>query len=265
VARLTGVRRRDRNLLESVNTGVDASQYTVRLIPDPAGDLIGPQDDQLLPVYDRLPASFGRDAYLLTNPEDLTSLHEGVEFTLERTRGRLQLLLGATAARSTGPAAWRGFRTFENDPGLLGELRDDPNADTFAQGRLFFDRAYTIKLSTGWDGRDVRAGLVARYQDGQPFARLVIVPDLRQGPEAVRAVPNGRHRFTYALTVDARIEATLPVASRRLAVVAEAFNLLGTAHEVEEDVVSGPEFRTVTAVQPPRAIRLGLRYAFGGP
>jgi hypothetical protein len=30
-------------------------------------------------------------------------------------------------------------------------------------------------------------------------------------------------------------------------------------NEVEEDVVWGPRFRTVTAVQPPRTVRLGLR------
>jgi hypothetical protein len=45
-------------------------------------------------------------------------------------------------------------------------------------------------------------------------------------------------------------------------VTADAFNLFDTANEVEEDVVTGPGFRTVTAVQPPRVIRLGLRLRF---
>jgi hypothetical protein len=48
----------------------------------------------------------------------------------------------------------------------------------------------------------------------------------------------------------------------RLSAVAEGFNLLGTAHEVEEDVLTGPGFRTPTAQQPPRAFRLGLRLEF---
>jgi len=47
----------------------------------------------------------------------------------------LRLLLGATAHRSEGSAANRGFRSDENDPGLPGELFDGPNADTFASGR----------------------------------------------------------------------------------------------------------------------------------
>jgi hypothetical protein len=32
--------------------------------------------------------------------------------------------------------------------------------------------------------------------------------------------------------------------------------------EVEEDIVYGPSFRTVTAVQPPRVLRLGVRFGF---
>jgi hypothetical protein len=34
------------------------------------------------------------------------------------------------------------------------------------------------------------------------------------------------------------------------------------SNEVEEDVVSGPGFRTISAVQPPRVVRLGFRFTF---
>ena len=44
--------------------------------------------------------------------------------------------------------------------------------------------------------------------------------------------------------------------------VVEAFNLLNTANEVEEDPVTTRVFRATTVVQPPRAIRFGLRYDF---
>jgi hypothetical protein len=33
-------------------------------------------------------------------------------------------------------------------------------------------------------------------------------------------------------------------------------------NEVEEDVADGPNFRAVTATQPPRAVRLGLKLSF---
>jgi hypothetical protein len=74
-------------------------------------------------------------------------------------------------------------------------------------------------------------------------------------------VPSG-HRFTYTLTVDARVEKGLRLGQHRLALFAEAFNLLGIANEVEEDPVWGPSFRAPTAVQPPRAVALGLRLDF---
>jgi hypothetical protein len=85
------------------------------------------------------------------------------------------------------------------------------------------------------------------------------VPGLAQGAEFVPAVGDGRHRFEFAITVDARVEKGFPLGRARLAAVAEAFNLFNNAHEVEEDVVTGSAFRTPTASQPPRVLRVGVR------
>ncbi len=278
----TAFDRRERDLMESVDVGVPLSGYTVRYLPDPGGDILGPQDDQLLPVYDRKPETFGLDRYLLTNPPDHTGLHQGFELRVEKRVGpRFAFAAGGTVSRTEIAGANRGFRVMENDQGLVGELYDDPNADTFANGRSFFDRAFTLKAAAAYRApRDWRLGALARYQDGQPFGRLVVVPDLAQGPEAVPATPRGQivrgwavdesgryivpsgHRFTYTLTVDARVEKGWRLGARRLALLAEAFNVLGTRNEVEEDPVWGPRFRAPTAVQPPRAVRLGLRLDF---
>jgi hypothetical protein len=109
----------------------------------------------------------------------------------------------------------------------------------------------------------------------------VVVPDLPQGPEAIPATPRGQHfgrtsttdpegrpltaeghRFAYTLTVDARVEKGFRLGARRLALLAEAFNLLGLGHEVEENAVWGASFRDPTAVQPPRVVRVGARFDF---
>jgi hypothetical protein len=261
--RVLGIHRRDHDLLASVNVGVPANAYEVFSVPDPGGDILGPQS-QLLPIYNRRPLSFGQDRYQLTNPPGDNALHEGVEIALEGKAGeRLRLRLGATAYRSVGPGDNRGFRASENDPGLVGERGETPNALTHSRGRLFFDRAYTLKIAGVYHAPgDVRLGLVARYQDGQPFARVVVPPVLNQGPEAVQAIPNGRSRFTYTLTLDARVEKGFAIGRWRPAAVLEAFNLLDTGNEVEEDVATGPSFRRPTAIEPPRAFRLGLRLEF---
>jgi len=261
-ARFVAVHRRERDLVESVDVGVPATAYDVGSIFDPGGDLVGADDDQQLPIYDRTPGSFGGDLYLLTNPEDHSTLHEGVEFSLSRWLGeRFRLSLGATASRTEGAPGNQGFLPLENDQGVVGELYDDPNADTFPRGRLFFDRAYTISLAAGYRAGGWSAAGLARYQDGQPFSRLVLV-DLRQGPTAIRSVPNGRHRFTFTINVDLRIERSFELGRGRIAASLEAFNLLDNSNEVEEDVTTGETFRAVTAVQPPRAVRLGLSYTF---
>ena len=282
LVRLTGFDRRERDLIESVDVGVPLSGYTVRYLPDPAGDILGSQDDQLLPVYDRKPETFGLDRYLLTNPAGHAGLHQTVELRVEKILGpRLLLLAGGTASRTEIAGANRGFRVTENDQGVIGELHDDPNADTHSRGRSFFDRAFTLKIAAAYRApSDWRLGATARYQDGQPFGRIVVVPDLAQGPEAVPATPRGQiargwavdsegryvvpsgHRFTYTLTVDLRVEKGLRLGASRLALLAEAFNVLGTRNEVEEDPVWGRHFRTPTAVQPPRVVRFGLRLDF---
>jgi hypothetical protein len=280
--RLTGLDRRETDLIESVNVGAPLSAYDVSYVPDPAGDLLGAQDDQLLPIYARKPESFGLDRYVLTNPAGHTAEHQGLELRIEKRFGaRLRVLAGAMAYRTDASGGNRGFRLSENDHGVIGELYDNPNADTHALGRSFFDRAYVVKISASYRAPgDVTIATVARYHDGQPFARYVIAEDLPQGAEAIPAVPRGQigrpsamddqgryivpsgHRFTYTLTWDARLEKILRFGRQRVALSAEVFNLLNTRHEVEEDVVSGADFRTPTAIQPPRSLRIGLRCMF---
>jgi hypothetical protein len=262
--RFLGLHRRQRDLVASVDTGAPIEAYTVQFVPDPSGNIVSPEDDQLLPIYDRRPETFGQDRYVLTNPDGDNVLHDGVELSVEgRVAERFWMRLEGTASRTNGPNGNRGFKAFENDPGVVGERLEDPNATTYSQGRLFFDRAYTLKLASTYHGPwDLRLGAVVRYQDGQPFARLVIPTGLNQGPDPVQAIPNGRSRFTYTLTVDARLEKGFTIGPTRAALVLEVFNLPNTTNEVEENVTTGTLFRTVTAVQPPRAFRLGARLDF---
>jgi hypothetical protein len=70
-------------------------------------------------------------------------------------------------------------------------------------------------------------------------------------------------RFTYTLTLDARLEKGFALGhGRRVAIALDVFNLTNMANEVEEDPVSGATFRQTTAVQPPRTARLGFRFEF---
>ena len=262
---ITGLDRRERHLAALVNVGVTAADYTVSYVDDPGIDIAGRSSVEPLPIYNRRPESFGRDAYLLTNTAAVPSRYQGFEVTLGRDAGdRWFFRFGGSAYRSEGVGANRGYRADENDQGGLGEVFVTPNAATNARGRLFYDRAYVMKVLGVYKGPGpLSASFVARYQDGQPFARVVVAEGLTQGAEIIQAYPRGGQRFTFTLTVDARVELQWKVGGRRtVGVAVEAFNLPNLALEAEEDIATGPGFRTVTAVQPPRVVRVGLRLGF---
>jgi hypothetical protein len=260
---VAGIARRESSLISLVNVGVPPSRYRMFTIADANADLVNPADDQQLPVYERLADSFGHDRYLLTNGDANVATMGAVVITAHAHTGRLFMSIGATAAAVVGPGGNRGFRANENDQDAIGELLINPNASTNARGRLFSDRAYTIKWTTVYKlPADVRVGLIARYQDGQPFSRIVVVPELAQGAEAIQAFANGRSRFAFTGTLDLRLTKGIALGTARLEAVLDIYNLLDLKKEVEEYVVTGPRFRATTAVQPPRAAHVGLRMIF---
>jgi hypothetical protein len=261
--RVTGLARRQSSLIGVLNIGVPLAGYTLFTIPDANADWVNPADDQQLPVYNRNPGTFGQDRYLLTNPDVEDATMGAVIVSGEVVKPRWLFRIGGTASASVGSGGNRGFTSIENDQSIPGELFTNPNASTYARGRLFNDRAYTIKTMTVLRlPALVTLGAIARFQDGQPFSRLAIVHGLDQGAEAIQTFPNGRSRFSYRATLDLRLQKRFDKSMLRFELIADAYNLLKAASEVEEYVVTGPRFREITAVQPPRAFHLGARITF---
>jgi hypothetical protein len=259
----TAILRRERALLGSLNTGVPVSSYRELKILDQGENWHGAEDDRLLSIYDRLPGSFGLDRFLLTNPERVDGRYKGVELEWAYSGSRLHMLVGAMAYQTHMMGGNRGFRVAENDQGILGERFESPNAASYSLGSVFFDRSYVLKWSTSYDApHDLHFGVVGRYMDGQPFSRLVLAPDLAQGPELVPAYRTGRTRFTFLATIDVRLEKGLTLGRRRAAFTLDVFNLTNRSNEFEEDTISGPNFRRTTAVEPPRTLRFGVRFDF---
>jgi hypothetical protein len=102
--------------------------------------------------------------------------------------------------------------------------------------------------------------VIARYQDGQPFARLVMVPSLNQGAELIRAYPNAGNRFTFTGTLDIRVQKSFLFGKQRVDGIVDFYNLATRSNEVEEYTVTGATFRTPTAIEPPRSILVGVRF-----
>jgi hypothetical protein len=103
---------------------------------------------------------------------------------------------------------------------------------------------------------------VGRYADGQNFARLVVVPDLPQGADIVRAYANGKSKFTFTATLDLRVQKMVTWGGRDIALGVESYNVTNLRNEVEEIVVTGPLWRMPSVTQPPRVIRLTASMTF---
>jgi hypothetical protein len=260
----SGISRRGSELLARYNTGVPFSAYTVDYIFDPGLNLGGDEDDQMLPIYSRPPSTFGQDRYELRNIPGVNSTYGGLYIaTLFERSPRWHLLVGATALHSYAPAAYRGHLPSENDEMIVGDSYSDPNSNTFSEGRTLFDRGYGLKVAATYNARRrVTISAVGRYADGQNFARLVLMNDLPQGPDAIRAFANGKTKFTYTATLDLRVQKALTVSGRELTLGVESYNVTNLRNEVEEDMTTGPRWRQPTFTQPPRVIRLTAGIAF---
>ena len=261
--RVTAISRRRSHQVALRNVGVPVSSYDVFHVADPGPSRSNPIDDQLLPIYNRAPATFGMDRYELSNSDQPATFH-GVTVIFDRATPRVYLAAAAAMGWTDAAAGNRGFGPAENDAGIVGELLIDPNATTHARGNVFADRQYDFRVATAYKlPHDISFGVVARYQDGQPFSRMVVVPDLNQGTDAVRAFRSGKSRFTFTGTLDIRVEkgVALP-GGGRAALVLDGFNVINMDKEVEEWVVTGPDYRTPTLAQPPRAVHVGLRVSF---
>lgn len=261
--RILGVAKRETSLIGIVNIGVTDESYTSFTVADPGSDVGSQDDDRFIPVFNQRPTTFGFDRYRLSNTAQHDARSAALELSGQWTSNRLLLAGGATADIAQASATNRGFGAIENDELALGELFLNPNAATYARGRLFVDRGFTIKLRGIYRfPADIRLGAIARYQDGQPFARMLIFRNLNQGPEAVRAFVNGDSRFTFTGTLDLRLQKGFRVGRERVDLIVDGFNVLNLQYEVEERTATLPDVRPPTVLQPPPALHVGLRLTF---
>jgi hypothetical protein len=274
---LTLMHRYEHNLIETTNIGVPASAYTPVTILDRGGDdKAGTFDDQLITVYNQDPSTLGKDFYQLTNPPNFRDFYQGLELTAESNsmlKG-LHVQFSFAAFMSVGMASQTGEEQ-EYDQGVIGNLFDNPNTLINADGRLFFDRAFLGKLAGAYElPWDLQISGVAKYYDGLPFGRKLIVTGLNQGPFYILATPRGNsfgtsdkpsgHRVEFNFTLDVGIEKTFRLGEERLGVRLDVFNLLNTNNNTRENDLSGPNFnaRIPLEIEAPRVFRLGMKCEF---
>jgi hypothetical protein len=265
---LAGFYRETRDLIETLNTGVPLSAYLPVQVYDPGDDTVpGTHDDLSLVVYNQKKETLGEDFFLLTNPESArrVSRYRGLDLTLVKKfdRGTV-FFFSATATEAIGTTN-PGNTEWENDDGVVGAIYDNPNAFLFAKGRMRFDRAYTARLGLSFAvPLGFRLAGLAKYYDGQPFTRKIIVSGLNQGPFYIQSFPRGVARYEFNMTVDLRLEKEVSLGRAKGRVFLDGYNIFNWAMATEENEWTGPEFplRYATEVQPPRVFRIGISYEF---
>jgi hypothetical protein len=265
-------RRDEKDRIAAIDTGVTPQDFTPVTILDPGPDGIpGTFDDQQLTVYAQNPATLGHDHYLLTNPPGLRTLNSGVNAQLRTAWRGITVSASFVAEKSYGPTN-PGNAVFENDPGVVGALFSDPNAQINSTGRAFTDRAFTGKidalyrLPTHWGG--VQISTVADYTDGLAFARMLLVTGLPQGPFLVattpRGSPGGGNRAQHVENWNLRLSREWPLAFGRIAAAADLLNVTNADLAIQQADLTGPTFnsRLPIAIEPPRFMRFEVRYRF---
>lgn len=238
--------------------------------PGPDG-IFGTFDDQILSVYQQNPDTLGQDHYLLTNPSGLREFNEGVSAELRTTWRNFTIGASFAVEKSWGPTN-PGDTYFENDPGIIGALVLDPNTGIHAAGDSFNDRGFVgncqalYHFPSKWGGLEIAT--VIDYIDGLVFARQLLVTGLPQGPilipTTVRGSPEGGNRAQYVSNWNFRLGKQFALPRGRLAALADVLNVINANNKVQESDVSGSAFnlRLPIAIQPPRFVRLELRYDF---
>jgi hypothetical protein len=260
--RFSGYQRWEKRLLQTVNVGIAPESYETFPFHDVGVDgELGTEDDEEIPIYDQT-RQLGEDLFRLTHPPGLESFAQGVDLLLGFDHGRISWRLSGRAYRDVGSGNV-GNDPEQNDTGIPGDLFDDPNSLTSAEGRLYFDRAFTGKLAlTARGPLGIDIGAAIRYWDGQPFTRHLLLEDLGQGFVIVQPYPRGRHRHAFNMTVDVRFEREIDLGRTRLALALDAFNLFNQTLQTGENVRSGETFREPTFVQPARTLALSGRFRF---
>lgn len=261
-------RRYDNNRLAAIDAGLPPGAFTPVTINDPA-PTYGPGP---LEVFAQNPATFGLDHYLLTNPPGLRVLTDGILIELSTAWRGITFHASGSTEESFGPTN-PGNSVFENDPGVVGDLLMDPNTTVFASGRSFMDRAYTGKgqatyrLPASW-GRIELAGTYD-YIDGLPFGGELLVTGLPQGPFLVQSTERGTskqsgYRADNVKTLNLRLRRDFRLPTGKLSGNLDILNVLDSYASLAESDVTNSTFilRLPLAVQPPRNLRIGLRYEF---
>jgi hypothetical protein len=255
--------RRDRNLIDDINTSAQSAQYQPFPYPDPGPDgRAGTGDDATITVFNQS-TNLGRPVLLtVTNPEGAKRDYKGLEAIFsKRLSNRWQALGSLVWQEATG-----NLQTNRSDASGNSAAYNDPNTLINNSGPTVLEAPFQAKvMATYLIPFDIALSGYFQYQSGAPLYRTLPI-QLSQGPITIVADPRDTHREDSNNRVDFRVEKAFVFGPRatRVSVLLDVFNLFNASAITNrnESTTAGGGFRRPLAVQFPRTMRIGARVRF---
>ena len=266
---LTGILRRERNLLEDTDVGIPATAW--RPVPhlDPGRDFVrGSEDDVPIDLWLQDPATLGQSRFRLYNPGIGSSYQGLILEARKRYATGWQLLASVTVSRSIGWLPGPGDQ-IDEATGFPGPLLNNPNHGDLHEGPTFWDRPFIARVSGSYR---LPWGFAAagsfRAHSGWPNYRSVIFTEtldgepLPQGSTEVIVEPPGAARSPAVPLLDLRLDHRLELpGDAEFSTYLDVFNALNLNNVVGEGS-RDDSFGAVVGILPPRVARVGVRLRF---
>jgi hypothetical protein len=254
------VYKRQNGLYKSINVLRPYSAYTVPLTrrdPGPDGVLNTGDDGGNVTLYD-YPAAFAGSNFVgqefLNAPSDRPDAYQTVEFSLNK---RMSHRWDANITYS---------RTFNHR--WINAIADNPNQDYFpldTTQEWYFKGVGSYQLPWGiYTSAYIQSVSGALQQRTYVFRSVDAAP--RFPSSATITVPleaYGASRLPTLTSVNYRASKRLALGgTMRLELVVDLFNALNANTVTAQSIVSGSTFGAISAIVPPRIVRLGTTFSF---
>ena len=254
--RVNGVFKKSRDFIGTIDINRPAELFDPFMITNPLSG-------ESLTVYNLRAGSPASRLYY-TNPEGADRDYRALETVLEqRMSHNLQFIFSHVWSRSEGLAAqgqWSGY-----GGETVGGTWNNPNFFINAgEGLpLDMDRTHQLKLSSVYTAPlDVVVGVNYIGQSGYPYTRS-FTTTLNQGSSGFNAEPQGSQRLPFQHLLDVRVEKRFQLKGYQPRVFFEAFNLLNSNDATGiGSLIGSPTYERITAIMPPRTLRVGLGLQF---
>ncbi len=250
----TFVYKKDKDLAEDVALSPPYDAYDRLEFTDPEGGTFYAYD--LWPEYKGVGNYWRIQNVYELGDREFTGIYKALILRLTKRWSRNWNMLASYTYSS--------MNSFKGDPSDQATgLMDNPNADIYAWGPLFYSRPHLLKFAGSYQfPYGINLGGFVRYQSGAPWTRQAIAEDLTQGGVTVRVEPRGSQRLDGVFTVDLRLSKVFRLPKGNLEAMWDVFNLFNANTVTDIGTTIGETEGRPYDILPPRIMRFGIKYTF---